>query len=174
MNKLHYTKSKHQLNVEKAIKRTVAFFLAGAICGAGATTLIHKCEAATIEPVPVKVESASITAPINPTPTPKAEYVLHSLGTFRTTAYCNCRKCCGKWAGGNTASGTKPTQGRTIAVDKRVIPLGTKVIIDGHEYTAEDTGRAIKGKRIDIYYNSHKEALNHGVQYKEVFIIKKG
>ena len=169
MNKLHYTKSKKQLHTEKVIKRIAVIFMAGAICGAGLTTLIHKCEAATIEPVPVKVESVSIT------PTPKPEYVLHSLGRFKFTAYCKCRKCCGKWSAiGKTASGTIPTQGRTIAVDKTVIPLGTNVIIGGHEYTAEDTGGAIKGNRIDVYFDSHQEAFNFGVQYNEVFIIKKG
>ena len=94
-----------------------------------------------------------------------------SLGTFKLTAYCPCVKCCGK-TDGITSSGTKATQGRTIAVDKNVIPIGTKVIINGNTYTAEDTGGAIKGNRIDIYFNSHQEALNFGVQYKEVFIYK--
>ena len=158
MNKLHHSKSKKQLHTEKVIKRIAVIFITGAICGAGLTTLIHKCEAATIEPVPVKTE-----------------YVLQSSGWFKCTAYCKCRKCCGKWSAiGKTASGTIPTQGRTIAVDKSVISLGTNVIIDGHQYTAEDTGKAIKGNRIDIYFDNHQEALEFGVQYKEVFIIKKG
>ena len=92
-----------------------------------------------------------------------------SLGTFKLTAYCNCSRCCGKWAGGATASGTMPKAGRTIAVDTRVIPFGTKVIINGHTYTAEDTGSAIKGNKIDIFFDSHQAALNFGVQYAEVF-----
>lgn len=94
-----------------------------------------------------------------------------SLGTFKLTAYCPCFRCCGK-TDGITSSGTKATQGRTIAVDTRAIPYGTKVVINGNTYTAEDTGGAIKGNRIDIYFNSHQEALNFGVQYKEVFIYK--
>lgn len=88
--------------------------------------------------------------------------------TFTATAYCNCRKCCGKWADGKTASGTTPEQGRTIAVDKKVIPLGSTVLVDGVEYVAEDTG--VKGKHIDIYFDSHKEALDFGVKKVEVEI----
>lgn len=94
-----------------------------------------------------------------------------NLGTFRLTAYCNCSQCCGQWAGGATASGVMPTANNTIAVDTRVIPFGTKVIINGITYTAEDTGSAIKGNKIDIYMSSHEEAVNFGVQYAEVYKI---
>lgn len=77
------------------------------------------------------------------------------------TAYCSCEKCCGQWAGGNTASGTVPTAGRTVGVDPEVIPLGTTVYIDGQAYRAEDTG-AFTGNIIDIYMDSHEEALRFG------------
>ena len=92
------------------------------------------------------------------------------LGSFKITHYCSCYYCCGKWAGGNTASGTRPTAGRTIAVDPGVIPLGSKVIINGHTYIAEDTGKAIKGKKIDIYVNSHSTALAYGTYYADVYL----
>lgn len=95
-----------------------------------------------------------------------------SLGTFKLTAYCNCSKCCGQWAGGATASGVMPSAGRTIAVDTSIIPFGTRVEINGHTYVAEDTGGAIKGNKIDIYFGSHQEALNFGVKYAEVFVYK--
>ena len=90
-----------------------------------------------------------------------------SLGTFKLTAYCACKKCCGK-SNGITASGARAVEGVTIAADKR-FPFGTKLIIDGHEYTVQDRGGAIKSNRIDIYFTSHQSALNFGVQYKEVF-----
>lgn len=93
----------------------------------------------------------------------------YNLGTFKLTAYCNCYQCCGQWAGGATASGTMPTANNTIAVDTSVIPFGTKVVINGTTYTAEDTGSAIKGNKIDIYFDSHQEALNFGVQYADVY-----
>lgn len=94
---------------------------------------------------------------------------LKSLGTFKLTAYCACSKCCGK-SDGITASGTKAKQGRTIAVDPKQIPYGTKVVINGHTYTAEDCGGGIGKNRIDVFFDSHKEALNFGVQHAEVFI----
>lgn len=94
-----------------------------------------------------------------------------SLGNFKLTAYCSCNICCGRWANGITASGTVAVANRTIAVDTSVIPLGTEVIIDGNTYVAEDTGGAINGNSIDIYMNSHYNALQWGVRYSEVFIV---
>lgn len=87
--------------------------------------------------------------------------------TFRVTAYCPCATCNGKWVGSKTASGTIPTAGRTIAVDPTIIPYGTEVVINGHTYIAEDSGSAIKGNRIDIFFNSHAEAMNFGVKHLE-------
>ena len=87
---------------------------------------------------------------------------LISLGEFTLVHYCACASCCGK-SDGITATGTVATAGRTIAVDPTVIPLGSTVIIDGHEYVAEDTGGGIKGKKIDIFCDSHQEAINRGV-----------
>ena len=96
------------------------------------------------------------------------------LGTFKAYAYCSCEKCCGKALGhdyyGITATGTVATQGRTIAVDPDVIPLGSTVYVNGVEYIAEDTGSGIKGKVIDIYCDTHEAALAWGVQPVEVEI----
>ncbi len=98
-----------------------------------------------------------------------------SLGIFELTAYCPCPICCGIYSNmtnPTTASGTRATQGRTIATDTSVIPFGTQVVINGKIYTAEDTGGAIKGNRIDIYFESHTEALYFGRQKAEVFIVQ--
>lgn len=92
-----------------------------------------------------------------------------SLGRFKITHYCSCFYCTGSWGGSHTASGTVPTAGRTIAVDPSVIPLGSQVIINGHVYTAEDTGGAIKGNKIDIFVSDHATALAYGVYYAEVY-----
>ncbi len=89
-----------------------------------------------------------------------------NLGEFRVTHYCDCVKCCGKWAGGHTATGTDPTEGRTVAVDPAVIPLGSEVRLNGHTYIAEDTG--VHGKAIDIFVNDHEEALRLGMYYAPV------
>ena len=97
------------------------------------------------------------------------------LGEFTLTAYCPCAKCCGKWANGITATGTTATEGRTIAVDPRVIPYGSSVTIyfaDGtsHTYTAEDCGGAIKENRIDVFFDDHETARAFGVQSAMVYV----
>lgn len=92
------------------------------------------------------------------------------LGNYKLTFYCPCEICCGQWANGITATGTTATEGRTIAVDPTVIPYGTEVIIGDRVYVAEDCGGAIKGNRIDVYVDSHEEALSLGVQYADVFV----
>ncbi|MEE1313923.1 MAG: 3D domain-containing protein [Lachnospiraceae bacterium] len=92
------------------------------------------------------------------------------LGKYTLTAYCPCKSCSGGH-GSNTASGKKAKQGRTIAVDTRKIKLGTKIRINGHTYTAEDVGGAIKGNKIDVYFSSHKKALSFG-RKKNVKVYK--
>ena len=67
-----------------------------------------------------------------------------------------------------TSTGTVATANRTIAVDPRVIPYGSKVKIDGKEYIAEDCGGAIKGNRIDIFVDNHDNTLEQGVRYLNV------
>ncbi|MWV47588.1 DUF348 domain-containing protein [Paenibacillus sp. HJL G12] len=65
--------------------------------------------------------------------------------------------------GTRTATGTRVTEGRTIAVDPGVIPLGWWVYIEGVGFRrAEDTGGAIKGNKVDIYYDSVKRANSFG------------
>ncbi len=68
-----------------------------------------------------------------------------------------------KGIGTRTASGTRVTEGRTIAVDPNVIPIGWWVYIEGVGFRrAEDTGGAIKGNKIDVYFDTVKSALNFG------------
>lgn len=96
--------------------------------------------------------------------------------TFKASAYCACSACCGK-STGITASGMKARYG-TVAVDPRVIPLGTRLYIeaaDGSfvygECIAADTGGAIKGNKVDLFFPSHSEALNFGRRTVNVYII---
>lgn len=92
------------------------------------------------------------------------------LGVFKTTGYCPCRSCSGGW-GRHTSTGAVATAGRTIAVDPNVIPYGTQVMINGVVYTAEDRGGAVKGNHIDIFFNTHTESYQHGLQHAEVFLV---
>ena len=89
---------------------------------------------------------------------------------FKVTAYCSCAKCCGKVTG-RTASGTHAVAGQTVAASGQ-FAFGTKLNINGQEYTVEDRGGAIQGNRIDIYMNSHAEAVAWGVKYLPVQVIE--
>ena len=88
---------------------------------------------------------------------------------YKITAYCPCSKCCGKTSG-RTASGTTATAGRTVAASSK-FAFGTKLNIGGHVYTVEDRGGAINGNKIDIFVNSHAEALAWGVRYLSVNVV---
>lgn len=87
------------------------------------------------------------------------------LGNFTLTAYCNCSSCCGGYAGGATASGAMPVAGRTVAMSG--VPFGTQLLINGNVYTVEDLGTPYG--HVDIYHNSHEEALSFGRQYADVY-----
>ena len=85
---------------------------------------------------------------------------------FEATAY--------TWTGNRTATGTWPSRG-TIAVDPEVIPLGTRLHIEGYgEGIAEDTGGLIKGDIIDVYMESEDECWDWGRRTVEVRIIEEG
>ena len=88
---------------------------------------------------------------------------------YKVTAYCPCSKCCGK-SSGITALGTRATAGRTVAASSK-FSFGTKLNVNGHIYTVEDRGGAISGNKIDIFVNSHAEALAGGVKYLPVSVV---
>ena len=105
------------------------------------------------------------------------------------TGYCDCGECCSwqrNWYGrpviaagprkgerkhvGITASGTRARPG-TIAADTPRYPFGTIMYVDGYGYgMVEDRGGAIKGDHIDLYFRTHREALQWGKQWKQVEI----
>jgi len=106
-----------------------------------------------------------------------------------TTGYCKCQICCGwerNWMlqpvysyGKNkgkpkkigvTSSGTKAVKG-TIAADLNVLPYGTVLYIPDYGWgQVEDIGSAIKGNHIDLFFNSHNEALKWGRKTKIVHV----
>ena len=84
--------------------------------------------------------------------------------TFEATAY--------TWTGNRTATGTWPSRG-TVAVDPRVIPLGTKLYIEGYgPAVAADTGGAIKGQIIDLYLPTEDQCWQWGRRQVEVRVIE--
>lgn len=95
------------------------------------------------------------------------------LGEFEATAY-----SIEEGGNGRTATGTYVEQGRTIAVDPSVIPLGSRVRITSDypgvsgEYLAEDTGSGIKNNTIDIYMDSYQDCINFGRRTVSIEIMR--
>jgi len=92
------------------------------------------------------------------------------LLTMRATAYCP-NGCCGS-PYGRTATGRKAEYG-VVAVDPRVIPLGTALYVDRYGFAiAADTGRKIKGARIDLCFPTHREAMRFGTRSVRILILR--
>jgi 3D (Asp-Asp-Asp) domain-containing protein len=113
---------------------------------------------------------------------------------MEVTGYCECGICCGwhrSWwrlgkpvfsSGPNkgkpkevgvTASGAEARRG-TVAADTGVLPMGTILFIPGYGWgRVEDRGGAIKGKRLDLFFDSHKEALEWGRQQLDVKVWRR-
>lgn len=94
------------------------------------------------------------------------------------TAYCSCEICCGEWALNRpngivyTASGAEAVQGVTIAADWSIYPPGTVLFVEGlGEMVVQDRGGAIQGQKIDVYFESHDDALQFGRQNVRFYIV---
>ena len=94
------------------------------------------------------------------------------LGVFDITGYCGCEVCCGKKEKYLTKTETIPRAGYTVAADPSILEMGTKVEIGGIVYTVEDTGESVTGNVIDIYFDTHEEAVRFGRQRKEVYLVQ--
>lgn len=91
--------------------------------------------------------------------------------TMESTAYEPGPQSCGIYADGYTATGHKATYG-VCAVDPRVIPLGTRLFIEGYGIAlACDTGGAIKGLKIDVCFDTVPEAMRWGRKMVKVYIL---
>ena len=88
---------------------------------------------------------------------------------------CGCQyKITGYSEGTITKSGKRVAVGM-CAVDPKVIPLGSKVWVQGLGiFVAEDTGGKVKGRHIDIYFKNERDAINWGVRHRRVIITRKG
>lgn len=122
------------------------------------------------EEVLVGVGADTLELPLLPTPTPKPTLKPNKivvkkikpkqkykyLGTFKLTAYCPCQQC-SEGYGRSTASGKWARGSRTVAVDKSIISLGTKLKFGGNTYVAEDVGGGVRGNHIDVFVETHEE-----------------
>ena len=100
----------------------------------------------------------------------------HYVGEFSISHYCSCPKCTQSPTGSRTATGHIPREGRTVAVDPKLIPLHSVIYVEGvGTFVAEDVGGGVRGKHLDIYIDDHQRALNLGTlggDKKKVYILK--
>ncbi|MGE5390270.1 MAG: 3D domain-containing protein [Deltaproteobacteria bacterium] len=87
------------------------------------------------------------------------------------TGYDNSYECNYPYYGGLSYTGQPLARG-IVATDPNVIPMGTRLYVEGYgEAIAADQGNAIKGNRIDLYFDSRWEALNWGMKSVKVTIL---
>ena len=163
----------------------VIVFILGLLLGTGTGILIGK---ATSKDEPVEIVLAAEpnfftekVQEVEPITTKPEEIEPIYLGNYRITAYCACKKCCGVWAENRPngivkgAMGVELTPGYSVASP---LAFGTKLYIEGYgdvvvqDRTASWVVEEYNGEIIDIYFNSHEEALNFGVRYADVYKIE--
>jgi len=91
--------------------------------------------------------------------------------TMVSTGYDGCYECNKPYYGYPSYIGLPLAHG-IVAVDPKVIPMGTRLYVEGYgEAIAADQGNAIKGNRIDLFFDSHQQALNYGMKTVKVTIL---
>jgi len=96
--------------------------------------------------------------------------VRRSLGVFIVTAYCPCGKCCGRFADGITANCHQIQKGDRFCASDKSFPFGIMLDISGYGFVPVwDRGSAITGNRLDVFFDTHEEALRWGRQELEIF-----
>ena len=105
-------------------------------------------------------------------PREESEHEGEYIGEFLLTGYCSCNICCGEDNGDMTYTGAEPRAGRTVAADPDIIPLGSEIEVGGCIYIVEDTGKKIKGNRLDIFFDTHDEAVLYGRRQEPVYLLK--
>ena len=122
-----------------------------------------------------KTSSSIHEAGVESTKAPPPTFSRQSLGFFEVTAYCACKKCCGKWSDGHTASNHIIQAYDKFCAADPAFPFGIMLDIPDYGHVPVlDRGGAIKENKLDIFFPSHQEALNWGRQELEIFIWKTG
>lgn len=93
---------------------------------------------------------------------------------MRVTGYCPCSQCCGAFSDGITANNHHIQPGDTFVAADKSYQFGTEMVIPGYNagqsVKVMDRGGAIQGDRLDLFFHTHKQALQWGVQYLDVLI----
>ena len=95
---------------------------------------------------------------------------------MRVSAYCPCRKCCGKHSDGLTASSHRIRKGDMFVAADKKYDFKTRFIISGYNESKPvevlDRGSAIRGNRLDVFFDSHEEAIEWGIKYMDVRVMQ--
>ena len=93
---------------------------------------------------------------------------------MRVTGYCPCSQCCGSFSDGITANNHHIQPGDTFVAADKSYQFGTEMVIPGYNSDRSvqvmDRGGAIKGNRLDLFFHTHQQALQWGVQHLDVLI----
>ncbi len=144
------------------MKKLIIVIVIAGLMSITATVLIKSIPGVSIPPAP----EASFTFDANQNDT-SLKYMAN------VSAYCPCRICCGKWADGTTSYGWKIQPGEKFVAAPMFFALYTVFDIPCYGIVkVRDRGGIIKRNRLDVYFDTHQEALNWGRQYLEVEIIK--
>lgn len=129
------------------------------------------------QPAPAPEAQAPKPAPQNGKPSLEGKRSMVMKASAYDLSFASCGKNPGDKYYGITATGTKARPG-VVAVDPKVIPLGSKLYIESMDGTgsygmasAEDKGGAIKGNRIDLFYQNRSDALQFGRRDVKVYIL---
>lgn len=132
------------------------------------TTLSKK----VIEPAVNEIVAVGTKPVVRTLVTSRGSYRYVEAKVMEATAYYPGPESCGKWADGYTYTGKKAGYG-VVAVDPKVIRLGTQLYIEGYgKAEAADIGGAIKGNKIDLCYETYQEALRFGRKKIKVYILE--
>jgi 3D (Asp-Asp-Asp) domain-containing protein len=145
--------------------------IAAIICGAGFERITQDGQISSPnKPVPVYVSQVKHLQTVMPV---IEERLPHwQTVPMRVTAYCPCRRCCGRFADGYTANGHRIQKGERFAAADKKYPFGTEIIVPGYNggrpIEVLDRGGAIKANRLDVFFESHVQAVRWGVKYLNV------
>ena len=150
----------------------------GARSSAGSLPALAALEGAPAQSAPAETDAAGDAPAARPAPVDRPDRPDGRSVTVRmlVTAYCPCAKCCGKHSDGVTASGKSisANHSRFVAADTGLLPFGTRVSVPGydggHPVPVLDRGGKIKGRRLDVFFLSHRRALQWGRRWVDVTV----